>query len=60
MRKEEARPIRQDRAAQFLADLKGRPFDSSMTKRQAALLAAACAVFAAAVVVLEGVMRAWQ
>lgn len=60
MTKEKARSRRQAQTAQFLADLKGRPFDSTMTKKQAALIAAACAVFAAAVVVLEGAMRAWQ
>ena len=59
MTRQKARPIRQDRAAQFASELKGTPFEH-LTRDEAMTLAALCAAIGLVAVLMEGVMRAWQ
>lgn len=49
-----ARATRQDRTAQFVEDLQGRPFDQSIPRWQAVLLGIAFFAFGVATVLLEG------
>lgn len=59
MTRQKARPILQDRAAQFASELKGTPF-KHLTRDEATTLAALCAAIGLVAVLMEGVMRAWQ
>lgn len=59
MTKKEARRPRQETAARVRSELAGTPF-GKFTRAQAFAIGVGSAAFALAVVVLEGVMRAWQ
>ena len=49
-----ARPSRQERAAQFVKELEGKPFGQSIPRWQAVLLGIAFFAFGVATVLLEG------
>ena len=51
--KEHARRSRQEAAAQFVEDLRGRPFEHSLTRKQAAALYAGAGILCFIVAFLE-------